>query len=38
VIVIANASVKASGVSKDDLRDVFVGNANLLKDGSKGVA
>ena len=37
VIVIANASVKASGVSKDDLRDVFTGNATTLKDGSKVV-
>jgi ABC-type phosphate transport system substrate-binding protein len=37
VIVIANPSVKASGVSKDDLRDVFTGNATSLKDGSKVV-
>jgi hypothetical protein len=37
VIVIANASVKASGVSKDDLKDVFTGNATALKDGSKVV-
>jgi ABC-type phosphate transport system substrate-binding protein len=37
VIVIANASVKASGVSKDDLKDVFTGNATTLKDGSKVV-
>jgi hypothetical protein len=37
VIVIANASVKASGVSKDDLKDVFTGNATSLKDGSKVV-
>jgi ABC-type phosphate transport system substrate-binding protein len=37
VIVIANSSVKASGVSKDDLRDVFTGNATTLKDGSKVV-
>ena len=37
VIVIANNSVKASGVSKDDLRDVFTGNATSLKDGSKVV-
>jgi ABC-type phosphate transport system substrate-binding protein len=36
-IVIANASVKASGVSKDDLKDVFTGNATTLKDGSKVV-
>jgi ABC-type phosphate transport system substrate-binding protein len=37
VIVIANASVKASGVSKDDLKDVFTGNATTLKDGSNVV-
>jgi ABC-type phosphate transport system substrate-binding protein len=37
VIVIANPSVKANGVSKDDLRDVFTGNATTLKDGSKVV-
>jgi ABC-type phosphate transport system substrate-binding protein len=37
VIVIANSSVKASGVSKDDLKDVFTGNATTLKDGSKVV-
>jgi hypothetical protein len=37
VIVIANASVKASGVSKDDLKDVFTGNATALKDGSRVV-
>jgi ABC-type phosphate transport system substrate-binding protein len=37
VIVIVNPSVKASGVSKDDLRDVFTGNATTLKDGSKVV-
>ena len=37
VIVIANNSVKASSVSKDDLKDVFTGNANTLKDGSKVV-
>ena len=36
-IVIANSSVKASGVSKDDLKDVFTGNATTLKDGSKVV-
>jgi hypothetical protein len=36
-IVIANNSVKASGVSKDDVRDVFTGNATSLKDGSKVV-
>jgi hypothetical protein len=37
VIVIANSSVKASSVSKDDLRDVFTGNATAFKDGSKVV-
>ena len=37
VIVIANPSVKASDVSKDELRDVFTGNASALKDGSKVV-
>jgi ABC-type phosphate transport system substrate-binding protein len=37
VMVIANPSVKASEVSKDDLRDVFTGNATSLKDGSKVV-
>jgi ABC-type phosphate transport system substrate-binding protein len=35
VIVIANASVKASEVSKADLKDVFTGRASSLKDGSK---
>jgi hypothetical protein len=29
--------VKASDISKDDLRDVFTGNATALKDGSKVV-
>jgi ABC-type phosphate transport system substrate-binding protein len=37
VIVIANNSVKASGISKDELRDVFTGGATSLKDGSKVV-
>jgi len=37
VIVIANSSVKATSVSKDDLRDVFTGNAAAFKDGSKVV-
>jgi len=37
VIVIANPSVKSSEVSKDELRDVFTGNASALKDGSKVV-
>ena len=36
-IVIANDSVKANSVSKDDLKDVFTGNASTLKDGSKVV-
>jgi ABC-type phosphate transport system substrate-binding protein len=35
VIVIANPSVKASQVGKDDLRDVFTGAATSFKDGSK---
>jgi ABC-type phosphate transport system substrate-binding protein len=33
-VVIANPSVKASDVSKSDLRDVFTGAASSLKDGS----
>lgn len=33
VIVIANPSVKASDVSKNDLRDVFTGASTSLKDG-----
>jgi hypothetical protein len=33
VIVIANSRVKATGVSKDDLKDVFTGNAISLKGG-----
>jgi ABC-type phosphate transport system substrate-binding protein len=37
VIVIANPSVKASEVSKDELRDVFTGNASAVIDGSKVV-
>jgi len=37
VIVIANPSVKASEISKSDLRDVFTGNATSLKDGSRVV-
>lgn len=36
-IIIANASVKASEVSKADLKDVFTGAATSLKDGSKVV-
>jgi ABC-type phosphate transport system substrate-binding protein len=34
VVIIANPSVKASDVSKGDLRDVFSGAASSLKDGS----
>jgi hypothetical protein len=34
VVIIANSSVKASDVSKGDLRDVFSGAASSLKDGS----
>ncbi len=37
VIVIANPSVKATEVSKSDLRDVFTGNATSLPDGSRVV-
>ena len=37
VIVIANSSVKATEVSKSDLRDVFTGAATELKDGSRVV-
>ena len=37
VIVIANSSVKATEVSKNDLRDVFTGAATELKDGSRVV-
>jgi ABC-type phosphate transport system substrate-binding protein len=37
VIIIANPSVKSGEVSKDELRDVFTGNASALKDGSKVV-
>jgi ABC-type phosphate transport system substrate-binding protein len=33
-IVIANPSVKATDVSKSDLRDVFTGASSSLKDGS----
>jgi ABC-type phosphate transport system substrate-binding protein len=35
VIVIANSSVKATDVSKSDLRDVFTGASSSLKDGSR---
>ena len=34
VLVIANPSVKATEVSKSDLREVFTGGTNQLKDGS----
>jgi ABC-type phosphate transport system substrate-binding protein len=34
-IVIANPGVKASDVSKGDLKDVFTGGATSLKDGSQ---
>jgi ABC-type phosphate transport system substrate-binding protein len=34
VIVIANPSVKATEVSKNDLKDVFTGASTSLKDGS----
>jgi hypothetical protein len=37
VIVIANPGVKASEISKSDLRDVFNGSATSLKDGGRVV-
>ena len=37
VLVIANPGVKASDIGKEDLRDVFTGNATSLKDGSRVV-
>jgi ABC-type phosphate transport system substrate-binding protein len=37
VVVIANPSVKATEVSKNDLKDVFTGAATSLKDGSRVV-
>jgi ABC-type phosphate transport system substrate-binding protein len=37
VIVIANPNVKATEVTKNDLRDVFTGAATELKDGSRVV-
>ena len=37
VIVIANPSVKATEVSKSDLKEIFSGNATALKDGSRVV-
>lgn len=33
-IIVANPSVKASGISKSELKDVFMGSASSLKDGS----
>lgn len=37
VIVIANPSVKATEISKSDLRDVFTGAATALPDGTRVV-
>jgi len=37
VIVIANPSVKADEIAKNDLRDVFTGNTTSLKDGDRVV-
>ena len=37
VIVIANPGVKATEVSKADIKEVFTGNATTLKDGSRVV-
>lgn len=37
VIVIANPSVKATEISKSDLRDIFTGNATLLPGGGSVV-
>ena len=37
VIVIANPSVKATEISKSDLRDVFTGSATILRDGTRVV-
>jgi ABC-type phosphate transport system substrate-binding protein len=37
VIVIANPGVKATEISKNDLRDVFTGAATALPDGSRVV-
>ena len=34
VLVIANPGVKATEISKSDLKDVFTGNSTSLKDGS----
>lgn len=35
VVVIANATIKASDVSTADLRDVFTGTSSTFKDGSR---
>lgn len=37
VIVIANPGVKATEVTKADIKEVFTGNATTLKDGSRVV-
>ena len=37
VLVIANPGVKTTEISKNDLRDVFTGNATSLKDGTQVV-
>lgn len=37
IVVIANPSVKATEVTKADIREVFTGNATTLKDGSRVV-
>jgi ABC-type phosphate transport system substrate-binding protein len=37
VLVIANPGVKATSISKGDLRDVFTGNATSLPDGTRVV-
>ena len=37
IIVIANPSVKATEITKNDLRDVFSGASTALKDGSHAV-
>jgi len=37
IVVIANPSVKATEVTKADIREIFTGNATTLKDGSRVV-
>jgi hypothetical protein len=37
VIVVANPSVKATEIGKNDLKDVFTGSATTLPDGSRVV-